>query len=179
MTYTTAGSAVPAGPGAGVDPVARLRIMAAGVRGARVVEQVVPAPVEAVWAVMSDLEGEFGRFQPDMRSLRVLRVAGDRVEALALSRYGFRARLRGVVRPGWCWLQSRFLIIGMAASPAPGGGTRVALTGGVRVPGSAAVVPVGTARELAAAMERLRERVAAASPGAGTGTGTETETGRS
>ncbi|MEU3775324.1 hypothetical protein AB0F11_19310 [Streptomyces sp. NPDC032472] len=165
MTYTAgaAGRANPVDPGP--DPVARLRIMAAGVRGARVVEQVVPAPVEAVWAVMSDLEGEFGRFQPDMRSLRVLRVAGDRVEALARSKYGFRARLRGVVRPGWCWLQSRFLIIGMAASPTPDGGTRVALTGGVRVPGRAAVVPVGTARELASAMERLRERVAATGRG--------------
>ncbi|MEU6865020.1 hypothetical protein ABZ924_17340 [Streptomyces sp. NPDC046876] len=165
MTYT-AGAASRANPvDPGLDPVARIRIMAAGVRGARVVEQVVPAPVEAVWAVMSDLEGEFGRFQPDMRSLRVLRVAGDRVEALARSKYGFRARLRGVVRPGWCWLQSRFLIIGMAASPTPDGGTRVALTGGVRVPGRAAIVPVGTARELASAMERLRERVAAAECG--------------
>ncbi len=142
-----------------IDAVARLRIMAAGVRGARVVEQVVPAPPEAVWAVMADLEGEFGRFQPDMRRVRVLRVAGDRVEALARSKYGFRARLRGVVRPGWCWLQSRFLIIGMAAGPEPGGGTRVALTGGVRVPGRAAIVPFGTARELACAMRRLEDRI--------------------
>ncbi|MER5484540.1 SRPBCC family protein [Streptomyces sp. NPDC002812] len=142
-----------------LDPVARLRIMAAGVPGARVVEATLPAPVEAVWAVMSDLEGEFGRFQPDMRSVRVLRVAGDRVEALARSKYGLRAHFHGVLRPGWCWLQSRFLIIGMAAAPAPDGGTRVALTGGVRVPGRAAIVPVGAERELREAMTRLAERV--------------------
>ncbi|MEU3481102.1 hypothetical protein ACI2LO_11835 [Streptomyces sp. NPDC033754] len=148
----------------GIDPVERLRIMAAGVRGARIAEGVLPVPFEEVWAVMADLEGEFGRFQPDMRRVRVLRVAGDRVEALARSKYGFRAHLRGFVRPGWCWLQSRFLIIGMAAAPVPGpgGGTRVALTGGVRVrfPGRApAVVPFGTASELAQAMDLLAERV--------------------
>ncbi|MFB6522643.1 SRPBCC family protein [Streptomyces sp. NPDC056401] len=141
------------------DPVARLRIMAAGVPGARVVEATLAAPLEAVWAVMSDLEGEFGRFQPDMRSVRVLRVTGDRVEALARSKYGLRAHFRGVLRPGWCWLQSCFLIIGMAATPAPDGGTRVALTGGVRVPGRAAIVPLGAERELRQAMTRLTERV--------------------
>ncbi|MFJ9077541.1 hypothetical protein ACIRO3_20205 [Streptomyces sp. NPDC102278] len=144
-----------------VDEVGRLRIMAAGVPGARIVERVLPAEPAAVWAVMGDLEGEFGRFQPDMRSLRVLRVTGDRVEALARSTYGPRAHFRGVLRPGWCWLQSRFLIIGMAASPEPGGGTRVALTGGVRVPGRAAIVPVGAASELARAMARLAARVEA------------------
>lgn len=142
-----------------IDPVARLRIMAAAVPGARVVERVLPAPPEAVWAVMSDLEGEFGRFQPDMRSVRVLRVTGDRVEALARSKYGLRAHFRGVLRPGWCWLQSRFLIIGMAAAPEPDGGTRVALTGGVRVPGRAAIVPLGTERELRQALTRLAGRV--------------------
>lgn len=142
-----------------VDAVNRLRIMAAGVRGARVAEHVVPAPLAAVWAVMGDLEGEFGRFQPDMRSVRILRVSGDRVEALARSKYGFRAHFRGILRPGWCWLQSRFLIIGMAAAPDPSGGTRVALTGGVRVPGRAAIVPFGTTGELAQAMTRLQARI--------------------
>ncbi|MET9853947.1 hypothetical protein ABZY57_13465 [Streptomyces sp. NPDC006450] len=142
-----------------MDPVARLRIMAAGVPGARVVEEVLPAPLDAVWAVMSDLEGEFGSFQPDMRTVRVLRVTGDRVEALARSKYGLRAHFHGVLRPGWCWLQSRFLIIGMAAAPAPDGATRAALTGGVRVPGRAAIVPLGAERELREAMARLAGRV--------------------
>lgn len=138
-----------------IDTVRRLRVMGAGVRGARVVEAVLPAAPEEVWAVMGDLEGGFGRFQPDMRSVRVVRVDGDRVEALARSRYGLRARFHGVLRPGWCWLQSRFLIIGMAATAEPGGGTRVALTGGVRVPGRAAIVPFGARRELRQAMDRL------------------------
>ncbi|MFF0425478.1 MULTISPECIES: hypothetical protein [unclassified Streptomyces] len=141
-----------------IDDVRRLRVMGAGVRGARIVERVLPAPLDVVWAVMGDLEGGFGSFQPDMRSVRVLRRDGDRVEALARSRYGFRARLHGVLRPGWCWLQSRFLVIGMAAVD-EGGSTRVALTGGVRIPGRAALVPFGTRRELEQAMARLAERL--------------------
>ncbi|MFI8826069.1 hypothetical protein [Streptomyces sp. NPDC053431] len=144
-----------------LDEVARLRVMVAAVRGAPLVEGVIPVPLDEVWAVMSDLEGEFGRFQPDMRRVRVLRVEGDRVEALARSRYGLRARLQGVLRPGWCWLQSRFLVIGMAAVAVPEG-TLVALTGGVRVPGRAALVPFGARAELTEALRRLEGLVAAA-----------------
>jgi hypothetical protein len=140
------------------DPVRRLRVLAAAIPGAHVTEQVIPAPFATVWKVMSDLEHEFGTFQPDMRSVRVTRAEGERLEAVARSRWGFRARLDVVLRPGWCWMQSRFLLIGMAATPAPGG-TLVALTGGVRVPGRAAIVPLGVKREGAKSMHRLADRV--------------------
>ncbi|MGW6395152.1 hypothetical protein ACWFR1_32665 [Streptomyces sp. NPDC055103] len=140
--------------------VGRLRVMGAAIRGAHIVEQVLPAAFDEVWGVMGDLEGGFGEFQPDMRSARVLRVDGDRVEALARSRYGLRAHFHGVLRPGWGWLQSRFLVVGMAADALGDGRTRVALTGGVRVPGRPALVPIGTRGELERAMERLGERVA-------------------
>ncbi|OLB81855.1 MAG: hypothetical protein AUI14_01860 [Actinobacteria bacterium 13_2_20CM_2_71_6] len=141
-------------PVADLDAIARLRVLAAGVRGATVVERTIAAPGDVVWGTMADLEGGFGRFQPDMRHVVVESIDGDHIVALARSRFGMRARLRGVLRPGWCWLQSRFLLIGMAAV-ADGAGTRVALTGGLRVPGRAAVVPVGTRRELERALDRL------------------------
>lgn len=152
-----------------IGPVARMRVMAAGIRGARVVEGTLPAAFDDVWSVMGDLEGGFGEFQPDMRRVRVESVDGERVTALAHSKYGPRARLRGVLRPGWCWLQSRFLVVGMAAEPTGGGegdglvggtghATRVALTGGVRVPGRAMLLP-GAERELRDALARLTARV--------------------
>ncbi|MDX2561150.1 hypothetical protein PV371_15985 [Streptomyces sp. TX20-6-3] len=149
------------GGGPLLDDVRRMHVMVAGVRGARLVERVLPAPLPRVWRVLGDLEGGFGEFQPDMRSVRVLRREGDRVEALARSRYGMRAHFHGVLRPGWCWLQSRFLVIGMAAVEAAdeSGHTRVALTGGVRVPMRAALVPFGARRELEEAMTRLAARV--------------------
>ncbi|MFB6838178.1 hypothetical protein [Streptomyces sp. NPDC056361] len=143
-----------------IDDVRRLRVMTAALRGAHLVERVLPAELPRAWSVMGDLEGAFGRFQPDMRSVRILRTDGDRIEALARSRYGPRAHFRGVLRPGWCWLQSRFLVIGMAAAATEDAGhTRVALTGGVRVPGRAALVPFGARRELEEAMRRLGELV--------------------
>ncbi|MGC0421202.1 hypothetical protein [Embleya sp. AB8] len=147
------------GPIDAVDAVGRLYALTAGIPGARVVETVLPTPFAAVWAVMGDLEAGFGRFQPDMRHVRVTRRDGDRIEAYARSRYGMRARFDGILRPGWCWLQSRFVIIGMAATPVGESGTRVALTGGVRVPGRAAIVPVGARRELRRSLVRLHEAV--------------------
>ncbi|MFF4368705.1 hypothetical protein [Streptomyces sp. NPDC001594] len=137
-----------------IDDIHRLRIMAAGVRGATVVERTLPAPFEEVWPLMSALD-----FLPDLHHTRLLHTEGDRIELLARSKYGFRARLRGYRRPGWCWLQSRFLLVGLAAAPVPEG-TRIALTGGVRVPTRAAVLPFGTQPELAAAARRLESRLA-------------------
>lgn len=137
----------------------RFRALAAGVRGATVTERVIDAPFDQVWAVVSDLEGEFGVIEPDMRRLRVVRRDGERVEALARSGFGMRARLRGTIRPGWCWLQSRFLIIGVAAAP-EGGRTRVAMTGGLRVPGRAALVPVGVGWASKRSLGRLADRMA-------------------
>ncbi|MFE7043362.1 hypothetical protein ACFU9X_29135 [Streptomyces atratus] len=93
-----------------------------------------------------------------MERLHVVRRQGERVEALAHSRYGMRARLRGVQRPGWCWcwcwLQSRFLLLGVAAAP-EGPGTRVAFTGGVRLPTHAALIPLGVRREGSRSVQRL------------------------
>ncbi|MFF0739035.1 hypothetical protein ACFYVL_01435 [Streptomyces sp. NPDC004111] len=151
MTY--AQSDIP-WPVNGLDPVRRLHVLAAGVRGAQVSERLIEAPVERVWPLLADLEGGLGSVLPDMRGVRVTRRDGEEVTAVARSKYGFRARLEGVQRPGWCWLQSRFLLVGVAAV-AEGEGTRVALTGGVRVPGRAALVPVGVGRSGRRSLDRL------------------------
>jgi hypothetical protein len=148
-------------PMAELDPVRRLTVMAAAIPGARVASRIVPAPFEDVWAVMGDLEGELGRFQPDLHRLRVTRDDGERLEAVARGRFGLRARFDVLRRPGWCWMQSRFLLIGMAARPDPDG-TLVALTGGVRVPGRAALVPVLVGPANRRAADRLAARVTAA-----------------
>ncbi|MFF6995090.1 hypothetical protein ACFY93_09045 [Streptomyces sp. NPDC008313] len=142
-------------PAAELDPVRRLRVLAAGIPGAHVTEGRVDAPYARVAALLGDLEGDFGRIVPDMEGLRVVRREGVRVEALARSRYGMRARLRGEQRPGWCWMQSRFLLLGAAAAPDGDDGTRVAFTGGVRVPGRAALVPLGVRREGERSLRRL------------------------
>jgi hypothetical protein len=147
-------------PVAELDAVRRLTVLAAAIPGARVASRIVAAPFDEVWAVMSDLEGEFGRFQPDLRRVRITRRDGERLEAVARSRWGMRARFDVLLRPGWCWMQSRFLLIGMAARPDPAG-TLVALTGGIRVPGRTALVPVLVGLANRRAANRLAARVTA------------------
>lgn len=146
-------------PTASIDNIARLRAMAAGVSGAAVTERLVHAPFEKVWEVLSDFEGGFGEVETDMRGVTVSEVDGERVELLARSRFGMRARLRGVHREGWFWAQSRFLIVAVAAVPVEerpeGAATRVAMTGGIRVPGRAALLPVGVRRAARGALGRL------------------------
>lgn len=146
-------------PVAQVDEIARFRALAAGVYGAAVTERVIPAAFEAVWRLVSDFEGTFGLIEPDMRRVRVTIRDGDRIELDARSRWGFRAHLVGVHRPGWFWAQSRFLLIGIACAPEPGGGTRMALTGGVRVPGRAALVPLGVRHAATATLDRLERHL--------------------
>lgn len=147
-------------PSATPDAVHRLRILAAGVPGAAVTERILEAPIDKVWAVLTDFEDGFATVQPDMHRVRVIARVGDRIEIRARGRFGQRAHLRGVVRPGWCWLQSRFLIIAMAAAAEPDGRTRVALTGGVRVPTKAAIVPIGVRRESRQSLDMLAEILA-------------------
>lgn len=135
--------------------VERFRALAAGVPGAAVTERVLAADPDQVKAMLADLN-VFAEIQADFVSATVLERDGDRVVVLAKGRRGQRARLVGQFRPGWCWLQSRFVIIGMAVAAEPGGGARVALTGGVRVPGRAAIVPLGVRRESTRSLGRLQ-----------------------
>lgn len=147
-------------PVAELDTIQRLRVMAAAVPGAAVTERLVDAPLDRVWAVLADFPGGFTQVQPDMRVVRVVQRAGDEVTLHALSRHGMRAQLHGTERSGWCWLQSRFLIIAMAAVQQPDARTRVALTGGIRLPGRGAILPIGVRREARHSLDRLEQRLA-------------------
>ena len=143
-------------PQAELTDVERLRALAAGVPGAAVTERVLAADPEQVKTMLADLN-VFAAVQADFVSATIEERDGDRVVVRAKGARGQRARLVGQLRPGWCWLQSRFVIIGMAVAAEPGGGTRVALTGGIRVPGRARIVPIGVRRESTKTLDRLEQ----------------------
>ncbi|MGF1426476.1 SRPBCC family protein [Kitasatospora sp. LaBMicrA B282] len=128
-----------------LDPVRRLRVLAATVPGAmRYREIVLPAPMDRVWAVASDLEGELPNLLPTVLSFRYTDDASadtERRTAHAVGRFGRRADFEVVLRPGWCVMQSRFVLGAMAAVP-EGGGTRFATLGGLRVPGARLLRPL-------------------------------------
>lgn len=120
-------------PAAELDAVRRLRVLAAATPGAACREALIPAPFDAVWDIAGDLERALPLLLHDVRSVRLTQVDGERFEALVRGHSGLRARFDVVLRPGWCWMQSRFLLGGMAAVPA-GDGTGFAFLGGVRAP---------------------------------------------
>ena len=131
-------------PVADLDPVRRLRVLAEAVRfPVYVAEVVLPAPFEEVWAEVSDLEHELPRHLSTVRSVRITRVDGDRLELLARGNLGQRARFDVVLRPGWCLMRSRFVLGAMAAVPEEGG-TRFAALGGFRLPGARLARPLLT-----------------------------------
>jgi hypothetical protein len=131
-------------PVADLDPVRRLRVLAAAVRfPVYLGEVVLLAPFEEVWAEVSDLEHALPRRLSTVRSARITRAEGDRLELLATGNLGQRARFDVVLRPGWCLMRSRFVLGAMAAVP-EAGGTRFAALGGFRLPGARLARPLLT-----------------------------------
>ncbi|GAA0660082.1 hypothetical protein GCM10010193_08740 [Kitasatospora atroaurantiaca] len=121
-------------PVAELDAVRRLRVVARTTPGTSYAEHLLDAPFDRVWALASDLEHQLPLLITDIKSFTVTSAAGERLEARARSPFGLRARFDVVLRPGWCLMQSRFVLGGMAAVP-EGEGTRFAFLGGLRVPG--------------------------------------------
>jgi hypothetical protein len=158
------GVTAPGWPDAGLDRIARLRVLAAGLPGAAVVEARLDAPFDRVWGWVSDLERSVPSFDAGVRSLRVVRrePAGD----------GERLRIRSTaaalwlpvtfdvdLAPGWCWMASRpqAYVVGMAAEP-DGDGTRYAHLEAVAFAAPRAVRPL-LAPLLAASRARHRRHV--------------------
>jgi len=128
-------------PVADFDPVRRLRVLAATIPGAAIHQRVINAPFTSVWAVASDLEDELPRWLfPDIRTVRLASTGPGHAVAHVRGHSGLRARFDVVLQPGWCLMQSRFLIGGMAAVPASGG-TQFAVLGAFRGPLRALTLP--------------------------------------
>ena len=124
-----------------LDPVRRMRVLAAAIPGVAYAEKLIPAPFSVVWDAASDLEHQLPRMITDLRSFEITSARAERITARARGRLGQRASFDVVLRPGWCVMQSRFLIGGMAAAP-EGESTRFAFLGGLRLPGIRLLDPV-------------------------------------
>ncbi|MFF2149196.1 hypothetical protein [Kitasatospora sp. NPDC058190] len=146
-----------------LDPVRRLRVMAAAGAGRPLyAERRLAAGFDQVWRVASDLSGELPGLISGLRSFEVGPAqAGERLEGLAVSVVGHRERFEIVLRSGWCLMQSRVLLGGMAAVP-DGDGTRFALLAGLRVPGAGPVQQLLgglTERRGKVLLDRLERRI--------------------
>lgn len=114
-----------------VDAVTRLRLLAAGLHTTLYAEEHLELPYDKVWAVASDLVGELPHLVPLLREFRVPPGDADRKRAQAVGPLGCRSAFDVRLAPGWCLMQSRLVVGGMAAVP-EGDGTRFAMLGAAR-----------------------------------------------
>lgn len=124
----------------GLDPVQRLRVLGACLHAPMFAEAFLARSVETVWQAAADLERLPGLI-PAIREFRVLDSEKEPMKALAVSRLGRHVHFDVVLRSGWCVMQSRFAVRGMAAV-AEKGGTRFAVLGGVRMPFARPIRPL-------------------------------------
>ncbi len=131
-------------PVADFDPVRRLHVIAAATPGARVGEVLIAAPFERVWALAQDLERTMPLWIPDVRTVRL--CAPPDADGRRVARIHGHSRLRATftidLTPGWCLMQSRFVLGGMAAHPETEETTRFAFLGGLRFPGARYAAPL-------------------------------------
>ena len=66
-------------PVADLDPLRKLRVMAAATAGTDLTEWTIDAPPEAVWQVASNLQVEMPRLIRDFRSVTVTPGTGERL----------------------------------------------------------------------------------------------------
>lgn len=102
-------------PEAKLNPVQRLRILAAGLPYVALVESVIEAPIERVWGLAGDLVNGTPQIELAVRSLAILREEGERLEVAVQTAFGMRMDFDVELRFGWCLMQSRYAQIGMAA----------------------------------------------------------------
>ena len=108
----------PTWPEAELDPVRRLRVMASVLPGVALLEREIDAPYDEVWSRLADLEGSVPDLDPMVASVRVLSRDGDRLTIKARTPFmPVATRFDVVLQDGWCWMQSRVYLVGMAAVP--------------------------------------------------------------
>ena len=98
-----------------IDAVARMRALAAGVRGAVLLETVLDASIDAVWGIAGDLEHGAPKLEAGVRSIEILARDGERLDVVSHGMLGIAVRFDVVLRPGWCVMHSARASIGMAA----------------------------------------------------------------
>ena len=119
-------SAAPVWPSVEVDPVARLRALAASLPWVSYEEAVIDAPFERVWSYIQDMERGVPQFERNVRRLEILARNGDELVLRSWSPGGLSMRLDAVLRPGWCVMRGALGEIGMAAAPDGPDATRFA-----------------------------------------------------
>ncbi len=146
-------------PSVELDPVRRLRVLAAAIPGAAVAEAVLEAPFGPVWEAATDFENAVPRIELFIGRAEIVSREGERVSVRIKPPLGKPQPLEVVLRPGWCWMVSPVAVAGMAAVP-EGERTRFAHLEALTLPGGRFAAPLLSAKmALARELQRI-ERIA-------------------
>jgi hypothetical protein len=103
-------------PQAELDPVARMRALAAARPHVAANETLFDVPFDRLWSFVSDFENNTPRFEATVGRARILERSGDRLRLETRGPLpGPWMRFDVVLRPGWCLMRSKLGEIGMAA----------------------------------------------------------------
>lgn len=111
-------------PVAELDPVVRMRALAAGLPHVACDESVFDVPFERLWSFVTDFEATTALFEGGVSGARILERTGERLQLEARGPIGGWTPFDVVLRPGWCLMRSRSVEVGMAARPEADGRTR-------------------------------------------------------
>jgi hypothetical protein len=131
-----------------LDPVTRLRVLAAALPGSVVVEREIPLPFAAVWRVVADLERLVPRYEAAVAGVRILERQGERLRLRVTLAAGLEEEMDARLTPGWCLMQGPSAVAAFAARPT-GAGVLLAHLEHVRTR------PMGRGRSRRAARDRL------------------------
>ena len=114
-------------PTAELDPVTRMRALAAGLPHVAASQTIFEAEFDRVWELVADFERYTARVEAAVREARIVEREGDRLILDVrgpLPAIPAWQRFDVVLRPGWCLMSSRLGDVGMAACPEGPGRTR-------------------------------------------------------
>ena len=105
-------------PDAPLDPVSKLKALAAALPHVAVDEALFDVPFDRFWSFIEDLENSTPRIEGPVHRVRILEKQEEsRLRLQARSMIGLRDEFDVVLRPGFCVMQSKRSLVGMAARP--------------------------------------------------------------
>jgi hypothetical protein len=98
----------------GLDPIVRLRVLAAALPGSTLVTREIGAPLASVWAVVEDLERFSPLYEPFVASAAGQEGGGRKILHVTYKN-GLREDCVVRLAAGWCLMQSPSVVVAFAA----------------------------------------------------------------
>ena len=127
-----------------LDPVAKMRLLAAARPHTAYRETVFDADFDRVWNFVADLENHTQEYEWIVSRVRIREQRGETLQLESRMPLGFWQPMVAVLRPGFCLMESRWGEVGMAARAESSSRTRFVHFERAKVGSRALSAPVQT-----------------------------------